>query len=140
MLLCTIRRRARKEDRQEQSMPVHRGIKKRIEIKNLVVICRYLGYNKINLECSIKSCYFEPTDTLNGIPILSYGCHASGLYALCSGRQKYGCGYPPSLARSQNTRFGISGNTKDKEQSFHATAFVVTMHIRMAHEIFVVRI
>ena len=55
------------------------------------------------------------------------GCQASGLYALCSGRQKYGCGYPPSLARSQNTRFGISGNTKDKEQSFHAAAFVVTI-------------
>ena len=79
-----------------------------------VVFYPHLGYNKCNLECAIISCYFEPTDTLNGIPTLPYRCQASGLYALCSGRQKYGCGYPPSFARSQNTRFGISGNTKEK--------------------------
>ena len=61
-----------------------------------------------------KSCYFEPTDTLNGIPTLSYRCQASSLWALRSGRQKYGCGYPPSVARSQNTRSGILGEyTKD---------------------------
>ena len=44
----------------------------------MVVICQYLGYNKINLKCATRSCYFEPTDTLNGIPILPRGCQASG--------------------------------------------------------------
>lgn len=34
------------------------------------------GYNIINLKCWI-SCYFEPTFTLNGIPILCNGCQAS---------------------------------------------------------------
>ena len=33
------------------------------------------GYNIINLKCWI-SCYFEPTFTLNGIPILCDGCQA----------------------------------------------------------------
>ena len=46
--------------------------------KNPVVICYYLGYNRNNLKCAIKSCYFEPTDTLNGILILPYRCQASG--------------------------------------------------------------
>lgn len=55
-----------------------------------------------------NSCHFEPTFTLNGIPTLVSGCQAS----VCSGRQKLTCGYPPSLARSQNTRAGILGLTK----------------------------
>ena len=33
-------------------------------------------YNISNLKCWI-SCYFEPTFTLNGIPILCDGCQAS---------------------------------------------------------------
>ena len=71
-----------------------------------------------------KSCYFEPTDTLNGIPTLSYRCQASSLWALRSGRQKYGCGYPPSVARSQNTRSGILGIIQKMEkQSSRAAAF-----------------
>ena len=81
------------------------------------------------------SCYFEPTDTLNGIPILPHGCHASGLYALCSGRQKCGCGYPPSLARSQNTRFGISGNTKEKAVVYAAAFVVETYIVQNIHKI-----
>jgi len=32
-------------------------------------------YNISNLKCW-NSCYFEPTFTLNGIPILCDGCHA----------------------------------------------------------------
>ena len=33
------------------------------------------GYNISNLKCW-NSCYFEPTFTLNGIPILCDGCQA----------------------------------------------------------------
>ncbi len=41
------------------------------------VVKRHInGYNIINLKCW-NSCYFEPTFTLNGIPILCNGCQAS---------------------------------------------------------------
>ena len=83
-------------------------------IKFPVVFYRVIGYNKINLKCATTPVSFEPTDTLNGIPISPYRCQASGLWTLCSGRQKYGCGYPPSLARSQNTRSGILGIIQKK--------------------------
>lgn len=36
-----------------------------------------IEYNKNNLKCSITLVIFEPTVTLNGIPILPYGCQAS---------------------------------------------------------------
>ena len=52
--------------------------------KNSVVFCGQFGYNRDNLKCSIKSCYFEPTDTLNGIPTLSYRCQASSLFGHCA--------------------------------------------------------
>lgn len=35
-----------------------------------------IEYNKINLKCTITPVYFEPTDTLNGIPKSLYGCQA----------------------------------------------------------------
>ena len=34
------------------------------------------GYNEFNLRCAITLVYFEPTDTLKGIPILPGGCQA----------------------------------------------------------------
>jgi len=46
-----------------------------------------------------------------GIPKFLSGCQA----VVYSGRQKLMCGYPPSLARSQNTGNDILGiDTKDK--------------------------
>ncbi len=41
----------------------------------MVVKMNTNGYNSINLKCWI-SCYFEPTFTLNGIPILCSRCQA----------------------------------------------------------------
>ncbi len=35
-----------------------------------------IGYNRINLRCSITLVSFEPTFTLNGIPISPIGCQA----------------------------------------------------------------
>ena len=43
-------------------------------------------------------------------------------WALRSGRQKYGCGYPPSVARSQNTRYGILGHIQKMEKQSSCTA------------------
>ncbi len=59
-----------------------------------------------------KSCYFEPTDTLNGIPISSGGCQA--LTRLRIGREGKcaDCGHPPSAARSQEAGTGILGKQK----------------------------
>ena len=44
--------------------------------------------------------YLEPTFTFNGIPTLPAGCQAS----VCSGRQKAGCGYPPSFGQESKLR------------------------------------
>ena len=46
-----------------------------ISIPETVVKITVNGYNIINLKCWI-SCYFEPTFTLNGIPISPSGCQA----------------------------------------------------------------
>ena len=57
--------------------------------------------------------YLEPTFTFNGIPILPAGCQAS----VCSGRQKAGCGYPPSFGQEsklQETAFWGCLITEDK--------------------------
>ena len=42
----------------------------------MVVFYDGIGYNKINLKCATTPVSFEPTDTLNGIPILPCGCQA----------------------------------------------------------------
>ena len=48
----------------------------KIYVREIVVKMIVNGYNISNLKCWI-SCYFEPTFTLNGIPILWDGCQAS---------------------------------------------------------------
>ena len=53
---------------------------------------------------------FEPTFTLNGIPIIASSM--SGLDLPEEDKEK-GCGYPPSFARSQNIRDGIPGKNED---------------------------
>jgi len=40
--------------------------------------------------------------------------------SLCSGRQKWSCGYPPSIARSQNIETGILGLQKKKRAFIEA--------------------
>ena len=80
--------------------------------KIAVVIYTQIRYNIINLRCTITFTSFEPTFTLNGIPILPDGCQASTMVLALSdrsGRQKFGCGYPPSIARSQKVKGGILG-------------------------------
>ena len=42
----------------------------------MVVFYTWIGYNKDNLKCATTPVSFEPTDTLNGIPILPCGCQA----------------------------------------------------------------
>ncbi len=81
-------------------------------VKITVVFYSEIRYNKNNLRCTITFTNFEPTFTLNGIPILPNGCQASTtVLALSdrSGRQKFGCGDPPSYARSQKVKGGILG-------------------------------
>ena len=76
-----------------------------------MVIYLKISYNNNRFfkpEMCDSTCCFEPTFTLKGILILSDGCQAS----VCSGRQKSDCGYPPSIARSQNIRPGILGILK----------------------------
>ncbi len=80
--------------------------------KIAVVFYRQIRYNIINLRCTITFTNFEPTFTLNGIPILLNGCQASTMVLALSdrsGRQKFGCGDPPSYARSQKVKGGILG-------------------------------
>ena len=45
-------------------------------MKSVVFLVTF-GYNISNLRCSITPVSFEPTFTLNGIPILPCGCQAS---------------------------------------------------------------
>ena len=81
--------------------------------KIAVVIYRQIRYNISNLRCAITFTSFEPTFTLNGIHISPNGCQASTTVLASSdrsGRQKFGCGYPPSIARSQKVKGGILGN------------------------------
>ncbi len=81
--------------------------------KIAVVFYSQIGYNESNLRCAITFVSFEPTFTLNGIPILPNGCQASTMVFASSdrsGRQKFGCGDPPSIARSQKAKGGILGN------------------------------
>ena len=47
-----------------------------IMVKISVVNFAVMGYNIINLKCSITLVSFEPTFTLNGIPISPSGCQA----------------------------------------------------------------
>ncbi len=89
-----------------------------ILVKFTVVLLCKIGYNIINLRCTITLVSFEPTFTLNGIPILLIGCQALTHIEDWKGRQKVGCGYPPSIARSQKTRRGILGNNT-KERAVH---------------------
>ena len=93
--------------------------------ENPVVICHYLGYNRINLKCTTKSCYFEPTDTLNGILILPYRCQASGF-------RPYAVEDRSMVAVTHLALLGVKiqdpafwGSTKDKKQSFYTAAFVL---------------
>lgn len=56
--------------------------------------------NNLNVVLAV----FEPTVTLNGIPISLRLCQAS-----ISGRQKRICGYPPRLFLGVKKGVGISG-------------------------------
>lgn len=69
------------------------------------------------------TCCFEPTFTLNGIPILPDGCQALTHIEDRRGRQKFGCGHPPSYARSQKTGGGILGIRK-KRAAFDGCSFL----------------
>ena len=85
--------------------------------KFTVVFYRYIGYNRNNLRCLITPVSFEPTFTLNGIPILSGGCQALTLVLRTEdwkGRQKPDCGRPPSIARSHKTGGGILGEENNE--------------------------
>ena len=91
-------------------------------LKIVLVFLHEKGYNKDNLKCSIKLVSFEPTFTFMGFLYCRVAVKPSlpGMPGSedWKGRQKSGCGYPPSAARSQKTRRGISGKkmpTKDKD-------------------------
>ena len=86
-------------------------------------------YNILNLRCTITLTSFEPTFTLNGIPILPSGCQALTPQGGLEGRQKVGCGYPPSIARSQKVRGGILGITIQKRAVLWDCSFKVIKQI-----------
>ncbi len=70
--------------------------------------------------CDLKPNSFEPTFTLNGIPIIA--TLMSGLILSEEDREK-GCGYPPSFARSQNIRDGIPGKNEEPAAMLSMAAF-----------------
>ena len=79
-------------------------------LKLPVVKCPNIGYNILNLRCTTTPVSFEPTFTLNGIPILPSGCQA--LTHLRIGREgkSFGCGFTHlARARSQKAGTGILG-------------------------------
>ena len=51
-----------------------------------------IGYNKVSLGCAITPVYFEPTFTLNGIPILPSGCQALTSVPVYIGKQWFADG------------------------------------------------
>ena len=67
------------------------------------------GYNNSNLRCAITSVNFEPTFTFMGFLYRQVAVKPSPACRDWKGRQKVGCGYPPSAARSQKTEGGILG-------------------------------
>ena len=82
--------------------------------KNILVRYRCFGYNKGNLKCSITLVSFEPTFTLNGIPILSCGCQASTRKRIAGEGKSMVAVTHLAMARSQKARAGISGFQKMK--------------------------
>jgi len=74
----------------------------------------YLMWKKYSWNARQPS-YFEPTVHLRDSYIIVM---MSGLIYMIGGRQSCNCGCPPSFARDQNRRTGISGNTKDKGLEF----------------------
>ena len=62
---------------------------------------------------------FEPTFTLNGIPILPGRCQAFTRKRIAEEDKRLGCGDPPSIARSQKAGADILGIVyySTKEQS-----------------------
>ena len=68
-------------------------------------------------------CLFWTYATLNGIPISPGGCQALTTLLRRIGREgkSFGCGYPPSIARSQRAEGGILGRRyRRREQSWGA--------------------
>ncbi len=70
-------------------------------------------YNILNLRCTITLTSFEPTFTLNGIPILPSGCQALTPQGGLEG-----------IARSQKVRGGILGITIQKREQSFGTALL----------------
>ena len=76
-----------------------------------IVYTRGMNYNNSNkymaefLECS-TACHILILHFFEGIPISLFQCQAS----LVSGRQRFKCGYPPSVARSRRRRERHAGN------------------------------
>lgn len=88
-------------------------------LKNFtVVIFLCIGYNRSNLRCTITLVNFEPTFSLNGIPILLIGCQA--LTRKRIGREGKRLVAVTHLAllgvKKQDAAFWVI--TKEKEQSF----------------------
>lgn len=67
------------------------------------------GYNNSSLRCAITSVNFEPTFTFTGFLYRQAAVKPSPACRDWKGRLMFGCGYPPSVARSQKTEGGILG-------------------------------
>ena len=75
-------------------------------------------------------CLFWTYATLNGIPTLPSGCQALTALWWRIGREgkSFGCGYPPSIARSQKAEGGILGINTEEEGSPAGLLFYVYTH------------
>ena len=65
--------------------------------------------NISNLKCAITLVYFEPTFTLNGIPISSCGCQASTHMRIAGEGKCMAAVAHLAIARSQKAGAGILG-------------------------------
>lgn len=74
-----------------------------------LVIIMVFDYNISNLKCSITLVNFEPTSTLNGIPILPCGCQASTRMRIAGEGKSMVAVAHLATARSQKAGAGILG-------------------------------
>ena len=86
-----------------------RGMRRIFPQNKTLVKKRHITYNVYSLKCTITSVSFEPTFTLNGIPISPCGCQAFTLMRIAEEDKSPVAVTHLARARSQRTGGGISG-------------------------------
>jgi len=101
-------------------------------LKFTVVISGEIDYNKSNLRCAITLVNFEPTFTLNGIPILPCSCQASTRKRIAGeGKNVVAVTHLALLGvKKQEAAFWGYYFTKEREQSYKGCSFEIKVKLK----------